>query len=562
MRTPSRTTLLTLCCGALASLAHARPDQSPPLPAAALDLRDPASAALVTAHWRYTDASIVPSTNLLPGPDLKPAGEPVPTHDLVPRIGTPEFESASWQDVAPDQLEARRTPGKLAMGWYRLHVRVPERLGAFEAKGSTIVLDLTVDDYAEVWVNGRTPQVLGQTQGAGGSLVHGWNTPSRVTLTNNAVPGEDFDIAILGVNGPISAPPSNYVWVRGAALDFYAPGQAAGATPFEVTIARKDAALDRIIAPGTKVERLAQGFSFTEGPVWVPQVRDARLGGGGAGGYLLFSDPNKNVIHRWDPGSGDVSIYRSHSGYSGRGAREGWGAEIGEYHQPGSNGLAIDPQGRLTICEHGNRRVTRAEPNGSITVLADRFQGKRLNSPNDLVYRSDGALYFTDPPFGLPKVYDDPRKETPFSGVYCLINGELKLVGTDLKGPNGLAFSPDEKHLYVDNWDEQKKVVMRYDVASDGTLSNASVFADLTSEKGEIALDGLKVDRKGNVYVSGPGGVWVFSEKGATLGVLGFPELPANFAWGDEDRRTLYLTARSGLYRVRLEVPGAGTYQP
>jgi gluconolactonase len=202
--------------------------------------------------------------------------------------------------------------------------------------------------------------------------------------------------------------------------------------------------------------------------------------------------------------------------------------------------------------------VTRLEKNGVLTVLADRFEGKRLNSPNDLVYRSDGALYFTDPPFGLPKFFDDPHKELAWSGVYCLINGELKVVTRDLTGPNGLAFSPDEKYLYVDNWDVNRKVIMRYEVAADGTLHDGIVFLDLTSVGGEQAFDGLKVDRKGNLYAAGPGGLLVISPQGKHLGTIKFSEQPANLAWGDADRQALYVTARTGLYRVRLSVPGAG----
>jgi len=285
-----------------------------------------------------------------------------------------------------------------------------------------------------------------------------------------------------------------------------------------------------------RFEKLASGFLFIEGPVWAPE------------GHLLFSDPNANRIYRY-AGDGQVSVYRTRSGYAG--------VDVGEYNQPGSNGLALDPEGRLTICEHGNRRITRLEKNGTLTVLAERHEGKRLNSPNDLVYRSDGALYFTDPPFGLPKLFDDPRKELPYSGVFLLRDGALRLVTSDLSGPNGLAFSPDERYLYVDNWDVGRKVVMRYEVAADGGLSNGRVFFDMTREPGEQALDGLKVDRRGNLYVSGPGGIWVISAAGGHLGTLRFPELPANFAWGDEDRRALYVTARTGLYRVRLEVGGA-----
>jgi gluconolactonase len=280
---------------------------------------------------------------------------------------------------------------------------------------------------------------------------------------------------------------------------------------------------------------LAGGFQFLEGPVWVRE-----------GGYLLFSDPNANRIYRWTP-DGDLSVYRTKSGYRG--------LDIGEYGQPGSNGLTLDPQGRLTINEHGNRRVTRLERDG-ITVLAERYQGKRLNSPNDLVYRSDGTLFFTDPPFGLPRFYDDPRKELPFSGVFALYRGNLQLATADLKGPNGIAFSPDEKYLYVGNWDPENKVVMRYDVAADGSLSGGVVFHDMTYAAGEDAIDGIKVDQAGNVFVCGPGGVWVLAPDGEHLGTLRLPEDPHNLAWGDADARTLYITALTSVYRLRLNVPG------
>jgi gluconolactonase len=265
------------------------------------------------------------------------------------------------------------------------------------------------------------------------------------------------------------------------------------------------------------------------------------------GGYLLFSDPNGNTQYKYTS-AGELTVFRTPSGYAG--------TDIAEYGQPGSNGLTLDREGRLTINEHGNRRVTRIEKDGSLTVLADRFDGKRLNSPNDLVYRSDGTLYFTDPPFGLPKFFGDPRKELPFSGVYSLPDVKLRLLATELTGPNGIAFSPDEKFLYVTNWDEKKKVVMRYDAHADGTVSNGRVFYDMTSAPGEDALDGLKVDRRGNLYVSGPGGLWVLSPEGKHLGTIVPPKHPHNFAWGDDDGKTLYLCARSGLYRMRLGIAG------
>lgn len=301
-------------------------------------------------------------------------------------------------------------------------------------------------------------------------------------------------------------------------------------------VERLDPALDAIVPSEPRIERLASGFLFTEGPVW---VRD--------GGYLLFSDPNNNLIYRWTP-DGSLSIYRTHSGYSG--------FDIGEYGQPGSNGLTLDRDGRLTINQHGNRRVVRLEKNGQLTVLADHYEGKRLNSPNDLVYKSDGALYFTDPPFGLPKFFDDPRKELRYSGVFRVRDREIQLVTKDLRGPNGLAFSPDEKYLYVDNWDLKKAVIMRYEVQADGTLANGAVFVDATGSPGDDAWDGMKVDQKGNLYVSGPGGLWIISAEGKHLGTIVPPEHPHNLAWGDDDGRTLYLTSQTGLYRIRLNISG------
>jgi gluconolactonase len=201
----------------------------------------------------------------------------------------------------------------------------------------------------------------------------------------------------------------------------------------------------------------------------------------------------------------------------------------------------------------------RIDKNGLTTVLADRWQGKRLNSPNDLVYRSDGTLFFTDPPFGLPKFHDDARRETPHFGVYSVRDGKVQLVSTNFTGPNGLAFSPDEKFLYVGNWDEKRKVVFRHPVNADATLGKGELFFDMTSAPGEDAIDGIKVDQRGNVYVSGPGGLWILDANGKHLGTLRGPEHPHNMAWGDVDGRTLFLAAQTGIYRLRLNVAGAGT---
>jgi gluconolactonase len=300
------------------------------------------------------------------------------------------------------------------------------------------------------------------------------------------------------------------------------------------TVAKKDAALDELVSSSAKIEKLAGGFQFTEGPLYYRE------------GYLLFSDVPANIIYKWTK-DGKATEFRKPSGYDGTDAPTG--AFIG------SNGLTRDKQGRLIICEHGNGRVTRLEKDGKTTVLADKYQGKRLNSPNDAVYKSDGSLYFTDPPYGFPKQDEDPKKELNFNGIYRLSGGKLQLLIRDLTRPNGLAFSPDEKYLYVANSDPARKIWMRYEVRPDGTLAAGTVFFDVSGEKEDGLPDGLKVDTKGNVFATGPGGVWVFSSSGKHLGTIKPAEVPANCAWGD-DGKSLYMTARTGLYRIRLNTSG------
>src|SRR5260370_14953288 len=300
-------------------------------------------------------------------------------------------------------------------------------------------------------------------------------------------------------------------------------------------IKRIHAALDAIIPRNSVGEKLAGGFGFTEGPVW---VRD---------GFLLFSDIPNNVIFKWQPGGG-ISEFLNPSGYNGSDASPG--------SHCGSNGLTLDRQARLITCEQGNRRVTRLELDGSRTVLADNYLGKRLNSPNDVVCRSDGAVYFTDPPYGLPKRDMDPQKELSFNGVYRLSQGRIQLLHENMSRPNGLAFSPDETYLFVSNSDPSRKTWMRFEVAAGGTLSRGEGFYDATQTPAEGLPDGLKIDRLGNLYCTGPGGIWVFSPEGQHLGVIELPEMPANFAWCDEEGKTLYITARTGLYRIKLNIKG------
>ena len=277
-----------------------------------------------------------------------------------------------------------------------------------------------------------------------------------------------------------------------------------------------------ILAEGSEVERLGGGFMFTEGPVWDAQ-----------GGYLLFSDIPGNRILKWSPRDG-ISDFRVPSGKS--------------------NGLTRDRRGRLIACEHANRRVSRTEEDGSVVTIASHFKGKKLNSPNDVVVKSDGSIYFTDPPYGLNLMFGTmEEQELPFYGVYRVPadGGEPNLLIRD-SVPNGLAFSPDESLLYVA--DTERNHVRVFDVNDDGKTSNGRIFAEIYGDP--MAPDGMKVDLNGNVYVTGRGGIWVLDSAGKRLGIIRVPQLPSNLAWGDRDRRTLYITAGSSVYRVRLNATG------
>ncbi len=300
------------------------------------------------------------------------------------------------------------------------------------------------------------------------------------------------------------------------------------------SIVRLDPGFDPLLPKGAVIEKVAPGFTFIEGPLWRPN------------GVLWFSDVVGNVVRQWSP-DGNVTEILKPGGYDGN------ALPAGGYVGP--NGATADKDGAVLLCQHGNRRIVRIGKDRQVATVVDKFEGKRLNSPNDLVYRSDGTLYFTDPPYGLPKGDDDPAKELKFNGVYRLANGKLQAAVRDLTRPNGIALSPDEKTLYVANSDPARKLWMRYDVRPDGSVVNGKVFADVTAETADGLPDGMKVDSQGNVYATGPGGIWVFSPEGKRLGMLKPPETPANCGWGD-DGKTLYITARTSLYRVKLAVPG------
>jgi len=516
-------------------------------PQAIADLKTKEGAAVVSAKWFVQNGDIVNVDFKAPGPyaadalALYPTGTAIRSHLLRPQIGSLDFDKG-FKEINPTELESREGTGLFSFVWYKVEVTIPESIGRLNAEGTTAVFEIVMDDYSEIWVDGKQSQAFGQS---GNGLIAGYNTRNRVILSSNVHAGQKFRIDILGINGALGKLPDNYIWVLNAVIDFYKELPSNNSWKDVGKIYTIDPKLNSVIAPGTKVEKIADGFQFTEGPVWHPD------------GYLLFSDPNTNTIYRYDPITRNISVYISHSGYTG--------ADIGEYGQPGSNGLVIDRDGRLIIDQHGNRRVIRIEKKGPVTVLADKFNGKRFNSPNDIVLKSDGTIYFTDPPYGLPNFFDDKRKELDYSGVFMIKNNEVILVSKDLGGPNGLAFSPDEKFFYVTNWDirdiHHTKTIWKYEVNPDGTLANGEIFFDFNFTEDEEALDGLKIDKEGNLFVSAPGGIWVISPDAKLLGKIVTPERPANLAWGDEDAKTLYLTAHSSLYKIRVNTGGKFSWQ-
>ncbi len=322
------------------------------------------------------------------------------------------------------------------------------------------------------------------------------------------------------------------------------------ASAFSQDIQKLDPVLDQIVGPDARLERVATGFDkWTEGPVWTRQ------------GTLLFAEIPANNIIQWIPGKG-ANVFMHPSGYRGSAPFKGT--------EPGSNGMTLDADGRVSVAGHAGRTVWRLEsidPQAQTTILADSYQGKKLNSPNDLVYKSDGSLYFTDPPYGLPSQSDDdPQKELHVNGVYRIPGArqhepgappereKLQLIIRDLARPNGLAFSPDESFLYVA--ESGKRQWMRYRVQPDGSVTNGILFLDASTDPADGGPDGLWADKKGNIYGSGPGGVWIISPEGKHIGTIKVPERVSNVAWGDKDDKTLYITASTSLYRVKLKVPG------
>jgi gluconolactonase len=264
------------------------------------------------------------------------------------------------------------------------------------------------------------------------------------------------------------------------------------------------------------VELVDDGFEFTEGPIWYQ-------------GTLLFSDIPANTVYQWTP-DGGTEVFMKPSGHA--------------------NGLAVDTSGHLLLAQHDGQ-VGRRTEDGSVTVLADAYGGKRLNSPNDLTVASDGTIYFTDPPYGV----DEEDRELSFSGVYRLSpDGDLTLLTKAFARPNGICLSPNDSTLYVN--DSRETIVRAYDVTADGDITNGRQFAAPTDAEAEGSTDGMKVDAEGNLYTTGPGGVWVYGPDGTQRARIAVPKAPTNLAFGGPDRKTLYITARPHVYRVSVNVPG------
>jgi gluconolactonase len=331
-------------------------------------------------------------------------------------------------------------------------------------------------------------------------------------------------------------------------------GFAGAQTAGDKSVVRLDPALDALVSPDAKVELVKGGFGFTEGPVWMQQDKT---------GFLLFTDIPGGVVWKLTP-DGKASVYLDNTGYQGPEVCR-WGGiqnngfectdpRFEEFAMIGADGLTVDRQGRLVLATFAGRSLMRVKKNGKRTVLADNYQGHRFGGPTTWWSRATAAIYFTDTYGSFRLREKDPRKELDFTGVYMWKDGKLSLLVKDMPMVNGLAFSPDEKYLYVNG--SRDNYVNRYEVQPDGTLANGKLFIDLSKETERGITDGLRVDTKGNLYETGPRGVWIISPEGKHLGTIRAPEQSTNVGFGDADKKTLYIAARTGIYKIRVLTPG------
>jgi gluconolactonase len=322
-------------------------------------------------------------------------------------------------------------------------------------------------------------------------------------------------------------------------------------SPADKTVVRLDPALDELISPDTEVQKVKGGLGFTEGITWVQK---------GNSGYVIFSDMWANQIYKVTP-DGQMTLFLDHSGYEGFDIwRQGMpspeqGPNEDKWYNIGSNGLALDRQGHVLIATSTGRSIVRLEKNGKRTVIADHYDGKKFNGPNDIIVKRDGAIYFTDGFGGLRAGAKDPLKETDLRAVFMIKGGKVSVAIGDMPAYNGLAFSPDEKYLYANA--SQRDFVRRYDVQPDDTLTNGKMFFDMSDVKGPGITDGMKVDSKGDVWETGPGpAIWILSPEGKHLGSVRLPEVCPNLTFGDSDRKTIYVAGHTAIYKIKVNVPG------
>lgn len=484
-------------------------------PDAVVDLRTHAGAALVRGAWRYRDADLVTVESPSAGPDLGASGPPVRTLDVAPHAEGADVDDAGWEVLDPPDVEARRGRGRVCFAWYRIAVTLPERVGAFPVAGSTVVFEVVVDDYAEVWVDGALPRALGQ---AGGGVVAGFNVPNRVVVARDARPGQRIQLAVFAMNGPVSASPGNFLWLRTATLDLYTAARARRARPVPAAPVRADGA---VVPHGAVLEQVAGGFDGVTGLVAAP------------GGGLLLSSPGADAVLRWTP-DGEVGVFRARSG---------------------SAGLAVDADGRLTICEPAAGRVVRIEPHGNLTVLAEG-----LDHPRHLAYAPDGALYVTAG--GLHRVAPaGPPPPRPLATSWQPAGpaAPATLVAGAPPDPGGLAVDPPGGLLYlVDGPTVLRTRAPALAAGADqgGAVGEGPARADPVGAAGGLEpcwredgpVGALLTGPGGSVLVGVPGGVRVRSADGADLAQVTTPEPPTALAW--DGGGVLFIGTEAGLYRL------------